>query len=215
MTSPPSSRSGDDSGSTTSWPDVSTTDSHSSPSERPVTVSASPSTNPPSIRRFVSNAMPPALCSSTAAKRPPGFKSHSSGVRRLMRSMSSMFRSTPTVRAIASRCSTALVEPPLAATAAIALSNARRVRICDGRMSCSKTCSASRPAASAAVTLPGSTCGIELKPTGDRPITSITIDIVLAVYWPPQAPAPGHATCSISARSASLALPATTSPSIS
>ena len=33
---------------------------------------------------------------------------------------------------------------------------------------------------------------------GERPIISITVDIVLAVYWPPQAPAPGHAASSSS-----------------
>ena len=107
------------------------------------------------------------------------------------------------------------MDPPDAATAAIALSKARRVRIWDGRMSFSNTSRASLPAASAAGTFAGSTCGIELNPTGESPITSITIDMVLAVYCPPHAPAPGHATCSSSARSASVALPATTAPSIS
>ena len=58
----------------------------------------------------------------------------------------------------------------------------------------------------------GSIAGIELKPTGDSPITSMTIDIVLAVYWPPHAPAPGQATASSSARSASLILPAAAAP---
>src|SRR5207245_3931499 len=54
--------------------------------------------------------------------------------------------------------------------------------------------------------------GIELKPTGERPITSINIDIVFAVYWPPHAPAPGHATASSSARSASEIFPAAAAP---
>ena len=58
----------------------------------------------------------------------------------------------------------------------------------------------------------GSMAGIELKPTGEMPSTSSTIDIVLAVYWPPQAPAPGQATASISRRSFSLILPAETAP---
>ena len=45
-------------------------------------------------------------------------------MRSLMRSKSSIVRSTPISRATASRCSTAFVEPPLAATAAIAFSSA-------------------------------------------------------------------------------------------
>ncbi len=40
--------------------------------------------------------------------------------------------------------------------------------------------------------------GTLLNPMGDRPIISITVDIVFAVYWPPHAPAPGHATFSSS-----------------
>ena len=38
----------------------------------------------------------------------------------------------------------------------------------------------------------GSRAGTLLKPIGERPINSITVDMVLAVYWPPQAPAPGR-----------------------
>ena len=66
-----------------------------------------------------------------ATNRPPGFKSAISGVRELIASKSSMVNSTPASRAIASRCSTALVEPPVAATATMAFSIALRVRICD------------------------------------------------------------------------------------
>ena len=43
-------------------------------------------------------------------------------MRALMRSKSSMSSATPASRAIASRCSTALVDPPVAATDAIAFS---------------------------------------------------------------------------------------------
>ena len=68
------------------------------------------------------------------------------------------------------------------------------------------------PIFSAARCLAGSIAGIELKPTGDRPMTSMTIDIVFAVYWPPHAPAPGHATASSSARSSSVIFPAAAAP---
>ena len=39
-------------------------------------------------------------------------------------------------------------------------------------------------------------------------MNSMTVDIVLAVYWPPQAPGPGHAAFSISYSSSSVILPA-------
>ena len=95
---------------------------------------------------------------------------------------------------------------------AFALSKARRVRILEGRRSASSTSSASGPIRSAAGCFEGSICGMELKPTGERPITSMTMDIVFAVYWPPHAPAPGHATASSSASSASEIFPAAAAP---
>ena len=52
-----------------------------------------------------------------------------------------------------------------------------------------------------------STCGTAAVPMGERPISSITVAMVLAVNWPPQAPAPGQAWSSISSSSASLILP--------
>ena len=94
----------------------------------------------------------------------------------------------------------------------MALSNARRVRMREGRRSFSSTDDMSRPATSAARCLSGSIAGMELKPNGERPMTSISIDIVFAVYCPPHAPGPGHATSSSSARSDSLILPPATAP---
>src|SRR5438067_1579762 len=58
--------------------------------------------------------MPPARSRSAATKRPPGFKSANVGVRLLTVSKSSMVSGTPTSRAIASRWSTAFVDPPQA-----------------------------------------------------------------------------------------------------
>ena len=65
--------------------------------------------------------MPPASCISGAVKLPHGFMSASSGVLREMRSNSSIVSLTPASLATASRCSTALVEPPVAMTPAIEL----------------------------------------------------------------------------------------------
>ena len=39
-------------------------------------------------------------------------------------------------------------------------------------------------------------------------MSSITIDIVLAVYWPPQAPGPGQAAFSTSYNSSRVIVPA-------
>ena len=47
------------------------------------------------------------------------------------------------------------------------------------------------------------------------PSASIADAIVLAVYIPPHAPAPGHACCTIPLKSASLKLPAIFFPSAS
>ena len=43
----------------------------------------------------------------------------------------------------------------------------------------------------------------------------MTIDIVLAVNWPPHAPAPGHAALSMSYSSSRLILPARYAPTAS
>ena len=54
------------------------------------------------------------------------------------------------------------------------------------------------PQRRAASSLAGSSAGIPLRPAGESPMNSMTVLIVFAVYWPPQAPAPGHETLSIS-----------------
>ena len=56
----------------------------------------------------------------------------------------------------------------------------------------------SSPQRRAASSFAGSSAGIPLRPAGERPMNSMTVLIVFAVYWPPQAPAPGQATLSIS-----------------
>ena len=54
------------------------------------------------------------------------------GTRREMPSMSATSKSTSASRAAASRCSTVLVEPPMATSSATAFSNAARVAIARG-----------------------------------------------------------------------------------
>ena len=153
--------------------------------------------------------MPPAACRSVATKRPPGLRSQRLGVDSAIRSKSSMSSGTPASRATASRCRTPLVEPPEAATARIAFSSdvagdqvARLLAASEdvhdqlaGRVGDLRT--SSRPG-------PGRVIG----PIGLMPIISNAIAIVLAVYWPPHAPAPGLAAASMSASSWSVILPA-------
>ena len=95
-----------------------------------------------------------------------------------------------------------------AATDAAAFSIASRVMMCEGRTSSRTSCIASRPHSSAASPLPRLSAGIPFRPAGLMPRKSSAIDMVLAVNWPPQAPAPGHAADSTSCSSAASILPA-------
>ena len=60
--------------------------------------------------------------------------------------------------------------------------------------------------------LPGSSAGSDELYGSDRPSASIATAIVLAVYMPPHAPAPGHAWRTISMRCSSVMTPAMYSP---
>ena len=61
----------------------------------------------------------------------------------------------------------------------------------------------------------GSWAGTIAVVMGEIPSISKAIAIVLAVNWPPQAPAPGEATCSSSSSSSSLRVPAAWAPTAS
>ena len=76
--------------------------------------------------------------------RPCGFMSAMCGTRAPTRLKSSSSSSTRASLAIASRCSTAFVEPPSAMTTAMAFSNASLVRIWRGRMPSSSWCITAR-----------------------------------------------------------------------
>jgi hypothetical protein len=132
-----------------------------------------------------------------------------------MRSKSSIVRSTPASRATASRWSTAFVEPPLIATAAIAFSSASRVMMWLGRWPRASTSITSFPVANATSALRASCAGTPESRIGEMPITSKAIAIVLAVNWPPQAPGPGEATSSSATSSSSVIRPAAWAPTAS
>ncbi len=147
--------------------------------------------------------------------RPHGFRSAHTGVRRLTRSKSSMVSGTPISRASASRWRTALVEPPLAATPAIAFSNAARVAIWRGRRPRRSMSITSAPDWRPTSSLAGSVAAMLAVPMGESPRNSSAIAIVLAVNCPPHAPAPGQTTSSSSFRSWSLIFPAALAPTAS
>ena len=62
---------------------------------------------------------------------------------------------------MASRCNTALVEPPSAMTRVMALSKASRVMMSRGLMSSSSNRRTAAPAARHSASLPGSSAGVE------------------------------------------------------
>ena len=109
---------------------------------------------------------------------------------------------------MAGRWSAALVLPPLAETDAIAFSSALQVTMSFGRMSWWTSVMTSSPVRRAASSFLGSSAGMPFSPAGERPRNSSTVDMVLAVNCPPQAPAPGHAPFSASYSSSSVILPA-------
>ena len=78
---------------------------------------------------FSTGPRPPAAKKSSMRNRPDGIRSTIVGTPRPRRSQSSSVSGTPIRPAMASRCRTALVEPPIAPLTRIAFSNARRVRI--------------------------------------------------------------------------------------
>ncbi len=119
----------------------------------PVTVRQSPCSMPASSSDFISGWMPPMRMSSDIEYLPLGRRSASTGTRAPMRVKSSSSSGTPAACAIASRCSTALVEPPSAIVTTMAFSNASRVRIIDGLMPCLIRLTTARPARSASVRL--------------------------------------------------------------
>src|SRR5206468_4128197 len=85
----------------------------------------------------------------SGAKLPQGRMSASSGVLREILSNSSIWSLTPASLAMASRCRTALVDPPVAITPAIALCSDLRVMICLGNRPLRRTSIKSLPVSNA------------------------------------------------------------------
>ena len=95
-----------------------------SASVRPVTVRQSPCSRPRSRSIFINGNSPPMATSSAMTCLPLGLRSANTGTRAPIRVKSSMSSGTSAACAMASRCSTALVDPPSAVTTVMAFSNA-------------------------------------------------------------------------------------------
>ena len=88
---------------------------------------AFPCIKPALSNSFMTTCTPPDLSTSDITNCPPGLKSVRYGVSLLMLSKSSIDRSTSASLAIANRCNTAFVDPPIANTRRIAFSKASLV----------------------------------------------------------------------------------------
>jgi hypothetical protein len=146
---------------------------------------------------------------------PPGFMSAMCGTLAAMRLKSSRSSSTPASLAMASRCSTALVEPPSAEVTAMAFSNAFLVMIMRGVMPRRSRLTTASPGHRASLSRRPSMAGGDAVPGSDMPMASAMLLIVLAVNMPPHAPSPGHALRSISPSSSSVIVPIAHAPTAS
>ena len=106
---------------------------------------------------------------------------------------SSRARGTPISRAMASRCRTPLVEPPVAAMEKMAFSRAPRVMIRSGRKSSFSNSMIRAPTCRQISSFFGCVAGTQELPMMEMPRHSMAVDMVLAVNWPPHAPGPGQA----------------------
>ena len=196
-----------------SGPSVSTASAAISAIVRPSTVGAVPS----SRSRFSSSRMTARRRRRrTGPTRRSGRRAscrRRSGSGRRSRPNSSMSSGIPNSWAIASRWRTPFVEPPVAATDAIAFSIEARG---DDRgrpdVAPDQVHHELAAAPGGVVLASGPRPGCRSGRAGERPRNSSTMLIVLAVYWPPQAPAPGQAAFSISYSSSRLILPARYAP---
>src|SRR5262249_8006457 len=114
--------------------------------------------------------------------------------------------------AMASKCKTEFVDPPVAATPAIAFSIADLVIIFDGVTFLRRRFITNSPARWPAAAFAESVGGMLERPIGAIPRNSQTKAMVFAVNCPPQAPAPGQAEVSRDLSCASLMLPRACAP---
>src|ERR1019366_1907055 len=147
--------------------------------------------------------------------RPAGRIDTMCGVRLLTASKSSRVSSTSASAAIASKCSTALVDPAVAITTAAAFRTAALVSTSRGRSPLARAATAAAPVRRASSVRSADTAGGVAEPGSAMPSASAQADMVLAVYMPAHDPAPGQAARSMARASASDISPAAWAPTAS
>ena len=116
---------------------------------------------------------------------------------------------------MASRCSTALVEPPNAMTTAIAFSKASLVMMSRAVIPRRSSSTTAAPDSRAYRSRRRSGAGGAALPGRDMPIASAALAMVLAVYMPPHAPSPGQMERSMVSTSSRLISPRAHAPTAS
>ena len=129
----------------------------------------------------MTTGMPPMWSMSFMTKLPNGLTSARCGTFAPMRRKSSIVRSTSASWAMASRCSTALVEPPKAMTTAMAFSKASLVMMSRAVMPRRSSSTTASPDLRAYMSRRRSVAGGAAEPGIDMPIASATAAMVLAV----------------------------------
>ena len=197
---------------TMSWPSIKLGTSFKFSSKvLPVTVKQLVCNIPLSNIYFSTPGIPPTACNSSMEYFPLGLRSAKRGVLSLNLLKSSRVNSTLAAFAMAKKWRTALVDPPSTVTNLNAFSKDFLLTISDGLMSLSNNRRKASPALtdSFSFNLPSLTAGFEELKVSDIPKASMAEAMVLAVYMPPQAPAPGHALWITSLNSDSSIVPAT------
>mmetsp|Transcript_28157 Transcript_28157/g.69343 ORF Transcript_28157/g.69343 Transcript_28157/m.69343 type:complete len:286 (-) Transcript_28157:657-1514(-) len=178
----------------------------------PVTVMQLPSISPSFSRYLSTPGVPPTLCRSSITYLPLGLRSAMKGVRSDTAWKSSRVSVMPTECAMAMMCSTALVEPPRAMMITMEFSKAARVMMSRGLRSMASRCFMALPAMKHSSIFSGSSAGMDDEYGSVMPSASMAEAMVLAVYMPPHAPAPGHEFFTMSLRSSSVMAPVTNCP---
>src|SRR5258706_12644855 len=123
---------------------------------------------------------------------PAGRRLAMSGVLRASSSKRARSSAHPARRAIATRCTSALVEPPIASTAVTALSNEASERIEDGRRSSHTISTIRLPVCVAICAWRESAAGMEAAPGSVRPSASAALVMVeawpIVMQWPGERP---------------------------
>ena len=162
----------------------------------PVTVIRLPSMSPLSASCFITAGTPPAALKSWMWVGPAGARWHRLGTTALTSLKVSRLTGASASLAMASRCSTLLVEQPRAISVATAFLKAAGVRISRGQMFFFTSSMICIPECLASWMRPLCTAGIVPLPGRAMPMASLRQFMELAVYIPEQLPQPGQQSVS-------------------